>query len=144
MSKPILLCVDDVPQLLEAYKRGLGDTFNVLTASTPEQATILAPRADVILSDWRLEKCTAKEFLMLFPNKPTVVLSGTPHEVRLDHAWLILAKPTEMARVKSALQEALGVDHDTWSRESSNEDQRRAATPDARAREAEQDLECTG
>jgi CheY-like chemotaxis protein len=107
-GKPTLLCVDDVPEILKAYAREFRNDFNVVTAQDPEQATILAPTADVILSDWRLETCTAKQFLSLFPNKPTVVLSGTPGEVELEHAWAILTKPCPARTVIETLLEALG------------------------------------
>lgn len=109
MSKPTLLCIDDVPEMLRAYQRMFKDEFDVVVALDPEQAAIHAERADVILSDWHLDGCTARDVLLQFPHKPTVVVSGHPGEVRLEHAWLILQKGSDAEVLKSALREALGV-----------------------------------
>ncbi|MGW8178161.1 MAG: hypothetical protein ACWGQW_05240 [bacterium] len=109
MSKPTLLCLDDTPEILTAYKRALKNSFNVVTARDPEQAAIHAPHVDAILSDWNLERETAEAFLNMFPNKPTVIVSARSHEVVLEHAWKILDKPCSTKEIESALLEALGM-----------------------------------
>jgi DNA-binding NtrC family response regulator len=106
--KPTLLCVDDDLIMLKTYERAFKNAFRVIVAHDQEQATILAESADVILSDWNLAVGTSREFLLHFPHKPTVVISGHPTDVELEHAWLILPKPTDMADIQRALLEALG------------------------------------
>jgi hypothetical protein len=94
--------------MLSAYQRAFKDVFEVITAETPEHAALFVDTVDIILSDWHLSTCTAQEFLQQHPDKPTVVVTGCPNEVGIDHAKFILPKPSSMAEIKSALQKALG------------------------------------
>jgi diguanylate cyclase (GGDEF)-like protein len=82
-DKAKILCVDDEPDILEALERSLRSRFQVLTATSPQQAlTLLENTSDisVVISDHLLGSETGVGFLnrvkSLAPLASRVLLSG--------------------------------------------------------------------
>jgi two-component system, sensor histidine kinase and response regulator len=83
MEKPYLLCLDDETDNLDALERIFRKTYNVLKASTPEEAfNILDNQPDlaVIISDQRMPLITGVEFLeksiVSHPDTVRILLTG--------------------------------------------------------------------
>ncbi len=83
MEKPYLLCLDDETDNLDALERIFRRSYNVLKASTPEEAfNILDSQPDlaVIISDQRMPLITGVEFLeksiVSHPDTVRILLTG--------------------------------------------------------------------
>lgn len=83
MEKPNLLCLDDEPDNLDALERVFRRKYNVLKASTPEQAFHVLdnyPDLAVIISDQRMPLITGVEFLeksiVSHPETVRILLTG--------------------------------------------------------------------
>ncbi|MBC7421382.1 MAG: hybrid sensor histidine kinase/response regulator [Bdellovibrio sp.] len=83
MEKPYLLCLDDETDNLDALERIFRRSYNVLKASTPEEAfNILDNQPDlaVIISDQRMPLITGVEFLeksiVSHPDSVRILLTG--------------------------------------------------------------------
>ena len=83
MEKPYLLCLDDETDNLDALERIFRRNYNVLKASTPEEAfNILDNQPDlaVIISDQRMPLITGVEFLeksiVSHPDSVRILLTG--------------------------------------------------------------------
>ena len=83
MEKPYLLCLDDEPDNLDALERIFRRKYNVLKASTPEEAfNVLDNQPDlaVIISDQRMPLITGVEFLeksiVSHPDTVRILLTG--------------------------------------------------------------------
>ena len=80
--RPLVLCVDDEIRSLEALERTLDEEFDVITASSAEQAmTLLEQQAvQAILCDQRMPGTTGVEFLgqvrERWPDTARLILSG--------------------------------------------------------------------
>lgn len=81
-SRPLILCVDDEQRSLETLERTLDDEFDVLTASSAEQALSLLEEqpVQVILCDQRMPGMTGVELLSQvrdrWPDTGRLILSG--------------------------------------------------------------------
>ena len=83
MSDPLIICVDDEPNILNAMKRSLRkEPFILKTASSGEEGLRLVQQEDpdIIISDYRMPGMTGIEFLRevkaLHPSTITMILSG--------------------------------------------------------------------
>ncbi len=83
MEKPYLLCLDDEVDNLDALERIFRRKYNVLKASTPEQAFEFLdnqPDLSVIISDQRMPLITGVEFLeksiLSHPDTVRILLTG--------------------------------------------------------------------
>lgn len=83
MNKPYLLCLDDEVDNLDALERIFRRKYNVLKASTPEQAFDIldqTPSLSVIISDQRMPLITGVEFLeksiVSHPEAVRILLTG--------------------------------------------------------------------
>ncbi len=80
--RPLVLCVDDEPRSLETLERTLDEEFDVLTASSAEQALTLleGQPVQVILCDQRMPGMTGVELLSQvrdrWPDTGRLILSG--------------------------------------------------------------------
>ena len=119
MAKPVLLTVDDDPQVLPAIGRDLrkkySDTYRVLPASSGAEALDLLRRVQqrnepiaLLLVDHRMPQMTGIEFLAaatkLYPKAKTVLLTAYAdtdaairaiNEVKLDHYLMKPWSPPE-------------------------------------------------
>lgn len=83
MEKPYLLCLDDEADNLDALERIFRKKYNVLKATTPEQAFEVLdnqPGLSVIISDQRMPLITGVEFLeksiVSHPDTVRILLTG--------------------------------------------------------------------
>ncbi len=83
MNKPYLLCLDDEIDNLDALERIFRRKYNVLKASTPEEAFHIldhTPNLAVIISDQRMPLITGVEFLeksiVSHPETIRILLTG--------------------------------------------------------------------
>lgn len=117
-----LLIVDDDEQFLRSLSRALGDELKVRTASSPEEGRREFRRsADVVLLDIRLRGDSSddksgvdllKEFLLLRPNVPVVMISAygdvkTAVECMRLGAVDFIQKPVDIAELRERLKKAV-------------------------------------
>lgn len=82
MSRHVVLCVDDEIRSLETLERTLDEDFDVLTATSAEDAlqVLEHERVDVVLCDQRMPGMTGVEFLVQvrerWPHVARLILSG--------------------------------------------------------------------
>ncbi len=83
IEKPYLLCLDDEPDNLDALERIFRKKYNVLKATTPENAFAILdnyPALSVIISDQRMPLITGVEFLeksiATHPDTVRILLTG--------------------------------------------------------------------
>ena len=87
-SEPVILCVDDEPEILSALRRCFrNDPYRIFTASSAEEAFArmeVGIPVDLVLSDERLPGNTGTEFLRQvrnrFPGAARALLTGFPSE----------------------------------------------------------------
>lgn len=103
--RPRILVVDDEPMLLNAIRRLLTSSFEVLTAESPEEAQSLieAGEPELMIVDFSLRGSTGLELVQAVRTQgrtfPVAVLTGAPNEPELLAAreagaiQSILAKP---------------------------------------------------
>lgn len=118
--KPRILLVDDEPNVLSSLGRQLRNTYEVHTASDPEQALIeLAPKKpySVVVSDYRMPQMNGIEFLREVkarcPDTTRMILTGYAdldnaiRAVNDGHVFRFLTKPCEKEILLENLKEAV-------------------------------------
>lgn len=121
-----ILCVDDDPNILEAYRRAFGRRYNVYLAQGPLQGVDklqLGPFYSAIISDKKMPLMDGINFLELaqhmFPGSYRVMLTGAPDDpaaLQALHAGTVqrlLAKPCPVQDMEKALQEGIA---QAWQR----------------------------
>ena len=115
-----VLLVDDDAKLLRGLERHLSDDYQILTAISPSEASVMVSRehVDLILSDNLMAGELGTEFLKKiseqYPKIKLLMLSGylpdaVAHRIVNDYGVTqVLTKPCEMAEVTTAIQYALG------------------------------------
>jgi diguanylate cyclase (GGDEF)-like protein len=119
MIKPLLLCIDDDQNILEALHRDLRQSFDVLLARTFEEAkAAFAQNVSIVICDYNLQQTTGLEVLKWakdnHPNALRVLLTGevgladtsTAMESHLIHKFIL--KPWEPQLLRLQMQEAVG------------------------------------
>ncbi len=119
MSKPRILCIDDDQNILDALRRDLRDTFQILTASNFDEAkTCLAEDIALVICDYNLPSITGLEILNWikehFPSTMRILLTGevglegisSAIESNLIHKFIL--KPWEPSLLKLHMTEAVG------------------------------------
>ena len=83
MSSPVLLCIDDRPQMLQVRKTNLEPLgYSVVTANAASTAIAMLEKTavDAVLVEYRLEgmdaEAVAFHIKQRFPNQPIVLLSA--------------------------------------------------------------------
>jgi response regulator RpfG family c-di-GMP phosphodiesterase len=111
-----ILCVDDEPHVLDAYRRGLRQQFEVETAgSGPQGLEAIAARASyaVIVSDMRMPGMDGVQFLSkvreIAPASVRIMLTGNADQhtaieaVNEGHIFRFLTKPCPPEQMAKAL-----------------------------------------
>jgi two-component system response regulator HupR/HoxA len=118
-SKPAVLLIDDEPYILELMGAGLKDEFEIVTATSAEEATQLtaARQFDVIVCDQIMPGQNGLEFLMrsaeLQPGSRRIMMTGYINPELLFRATGLaglsacLLKPTHPNELKQAIHKAL-------------------------------------
>ena len=119
VSKPSVLLIDDEPNILELMRVGLEREFEIETASSAEDATILTSSRefDVIVCDQIMPGQNGLEFLMLSaerqPGSRRIMLTGYINPELLSRAVPLaglsacLLKPAHPNELKLAIRKAL-------------------------------------
>ena len=119
---PTILAVDDETSILESYKANLEEQYNVICASSGEEAVGLLQRyknqvdlciVDVNLPDSNMINCP-EELLKIKSTVPFIVATGQANNGSLDHFlsqsrtfWL--HKPFPPSHLKKAVERLLEV-----------------------------------
>lgn len=122
-SKPVVLILDDVVPYLESLKRILEDEFEIITASTIDEAKLkTSPNVDLFLIDVCLDESKpgvdrgGVEFLHFvkqkFPDKPAIMMSAykdfdSAVEALNIGAEKFLKKPINISELKETINETL-------------------------------------
>lgn len=120
---PVILILDDVIPYLNSLKRILEDEFEIITASTLEEArTKTSPDVDLFLIDVCLDESkpgvdkSGIEFLRFvkekFPDKPAIMMSAyrdfdSAVEALNLGADKFLKKPIDISELKETIKEVL-------------------------------------
>ena len=121
-----ILCVDDDPNVLEAYRRAFCRRYDVYLAQGPVQGLEkldMGPFYSVIISDKNMPLMNGIEFLDLarqrFPGSVRLMLTGLADEadtqmaVKEGKIQRLLAKPCPLRLLEKALEEAV---EQAWQR----------------------------
>lgn len=89
---PVILCVDDEPEVLNALRRCFrNEPYKILTAGTPWEALVWmerTPGIDLVLLDQRMPGMTGTELMGVIrqrsPRTARAVLSGHPSEILIQ------------------------------------------------------------
>lgn len=116
---PVVLCVDDEPEVLDALKRCLrNEPYSVITASDPAAALSLLREVpvDLVIADQRMPGLSGTEFLLeareRSPRTARAILTGyeTPSTVRKGleaGAETFLYKPWSDDRLRATIRRIL-------------------------------------
>jgi two-component system NtrC family sensor kinase len=130
MEEPIrILCVDDEAFMLSSLRRFfLDDDFEILTAASAREGLAVMRRhapVQLILSDYRMPEENGLEFLRqvagAWPDTVGMILSGYADLSAVSRAlenrevFRFIAKPWEVAELKTAIAEALAFYRDRRS-----------------------------
>jgi diguanylate cyclase (GGDEF)-like protein/PAS domain S-box-containing protein len=133
VRKSPVLVVDDEPQVLTALEDVLGDDYEVLKATSPEQALKLAqaePNLAVVLSDHRMPGMTGAELLTRLSQKSDATrvmvtgfaeLGGVIHAINSGRIFAYVTKPWNPSDLRMTVQK--GVEHFDLVRKLSHERQ---------------------
>ena len=117
--KPSVLLIDDEPYILDLMRVGLEEEFEIATAASAEQATLLTGtrQYDVIVCDQVMPGQNGLEFLMrsaeLQPGTRRIMMTGYINPELLSRAMPLAAlsacllKPTHPNELKQAILKAL-------------------------------------
>ena len=117
--KPSVLLVDDEPYILDLMRVGLEDDFEIETAASAEDATIMtaARQFDVIVCDQMMPGQNGLEFLMrsseLQPGSRRIMMTGYINPELLSRAVPLaglsacILKPAHPHELKQAIAKAL-------------------------------------
>ena len=118
-SKPTVLLIDDEPNILELMRVGLERDYEIQTASSAEEATLLTGtrQYDVIVCDQIMPGQNGLEFLMrsaeMHPSTRRIMLTGYINPELLSRAVPLaglsacIIKPAHPNELKLAIQKAL-------------------------------------
>ena len=121
MKSPVVLCVDDEPNVLEAlYRKLRKDGYNILLAASAEEAleVMKSNPVDVIISDELMPGMGGNSLLQWikedYPNTVRIMLTGhyTESEVTLGainraEVFRLLPKPWNEDELRGAVREAV-------------------------------------
>ena len=119
VSKPSVLLIDDEPDILELMRVGLERDYEIETANSGEEATLLTGtrQYDVIVCDQIMPGQNGLDFLMLSaerqPATRRIMLTGYINPELLSRAVPLaglsacLLKPAHPHELKQAIQKAL-------------------------------------
>jgi two-component system response regulator HupR/HoxA len=117
--KPAVLLIDDEPDILHLMRTGLEDEFEIVTATSAEEATLLTGmrQFDVIVCDQIMPGQNGLDFLMrsaeLQPGSRRIMMTGYINPellfraVSLAALSVCLLKPTHPHELKKAIKAAL-------------------------------------
>ena len=119
-EKPVILCVDDEPNVIESMSLNLQVHYTVLTASSgPEGLEVLKGRKDVavVVSDMRMPDMDGAEFLAavrkVAPSAVRMLLTGyseidaAMRAVNEGQIFRFLTKPCETEHLIASLESAV-------------------------------------
>jgi two-component system, NtrC family, response regulator HupR/HoxA len=119
VSRSVVLVIDDELALLETIRAGLGDEFEIETAISAEEGTMLAGtrRYDAVICDQLLPGEQGLDFLARvagqFPAMRRIMMTGylnpelLSRSVSIGQLSACLVKPVPLAELKQALRDAL-------------------------------------
>ena len=119
-ERPRILVVDDEPLVVAGLQRLLSSRYDVVTATDPREALARVrsgERFAFVLVDLQMPEMSGVEFMVaLRESAPelarhaAVVTGESPHEVSVRYPELppVLAKPIDMAKLVSLIQEVAG------------------------------------
>ena len=117
--KPSVLLIDDEPDILHLMRVGLEGDYEIATALTAEEATVLTAKRqfDVIVCDQIMPGQNGLEFLMqsaeLQPGSKRIMMTGYINPELLSRAVPLaglsacLLKPTHPEELRGAIRKAL-------------------------------------
>lgn len=117
--RPVVLIIDDEPELLESIRAGLGSEFEVETATSAEEGTLLAGTRhyDVVVCDQLLPGEQGLDFLVRiaaqFPDTRRILMTGYMNPELLSRGIPVaqlsayLLKPVSTAELAKAIRAAL-------------------------------------
>jgi DNA-binding NtrC family response regulator len=117
--KPTVLMVDDESYILDLMREGLGRDFEIETAASAEEASLLTGtrKYDVIVCDQIMPGENGLQFLMrlaeMQPTARLIMMTGYINPELLSRAMVLaglsacLLKPVQVAEVKNAINAAL-------------------------------------
>lgn len=118
--KPSILLIDDEPDILHLMRVGLEKDYEIVTALTAEEATVLTAKRqfDVIVCDQIMPGQNGLEFLMrsaeVQPGSKRIMMTGYINPELLSRAVPLAAlsacllKPTHPDDLRNAIRKALG------------------------------------
>jgi two-component system, NtrC family, response regulator HupR/HoxA len=119
-SKPVVLLVDDEPEICNVLELGLKDYFEVESARSAEEAELMLAtrRYDIIVCDHLMPDEEGVSFLTramsLFPKVRRILMTGYTNPELLDRCTGLaglsgcLVKPVRAAEMLVAINQALG------------------------------------
>lgn len=120
MRTPVVVCVDDEPEILSALKRLLrNEPYRLLTTQRPDEAMdwVLAEKADLLIADQRMPSMTGLQLLELAqacsPGTSRVLLSGQSDLSgindlkKLEAIQRLVRKPWDGEELKASIREMI-------------------------------------
>lgn len=120
MKTPVVVCVDDEPEILAALRRLLrNEPYRLLTTQRPDQAMdwVLAEKAELLIADQRMPAMTGLQLLELTqacsPETSRVLLSGQSDLSGVNDLQKLAAiqrlvrKPWDAEALKGTIRELL-------------------------------------
>jgi CheY-like chemotaxis protein len=119
-AKPVLVIVEDEPEILDLVEESFSQDFSLHTFTAPPPLPLLeALSPDAILLDLQLPEIMGEDFLEKVRIRqrwhvPVIIVSGQPHrQATLDARGLFynrfLRKPIEMSEIETAIRRCLAL-----------------------------------
>lgn len=116
-SRPVVLCVDDEPAILEGLRLNLGRKFELITSTKPREALALMPshpEIAVVLADLRMPEIDGVTFLgaarRVAPDATRMLLTGNADvstavaAVNVGEIFRFLSKPCATSMLLAAVE----------------------------------------
>lgn len=118
-GEPKILIVDDQKQYLADFQVLFSEKFNIVTASTAEEALAIMPKEPigVVISDQRMPHKTGRQFLTeikeRYPHTVRILLSGyckmdaLVEAVNKGRIWHYLTKDQSLQEIETVIRQAI-------------------------------------
>src|SRR5579859_4288274 len=97
---PVVVCLDDDPQVLNAVQRALRrESYQVLTTDRPDTALrwLVERGVQLLITDLRMPDMDGGDLIRVvqkrFPETASLILTGFPDQAPTDHPPRLITKP---------------------------------------------------